>query len=255
MGSNNYRGEISQIVDDVFINYTLELPDEELTSTSGYFMKGSPMRYSYFTVQRGATSQCEQTTEVYEIDRATGNKIDKKLAALTWSSHRSKDVCLGLITGYTLPQGWEKLMAPPYYSCYVSAASVKESGIGHNPKTGKIDLHTNRIRALDSAILTIYLPPLPAGISINDLQVFLNSHKEQEIIHDHSHNHALPQPIAVASTPHPSGTGIMVGVSGQPLPMGLYVVAMPSTGTVIKDPYTTSIAHHHGEAVATVEAV
>ena len=51
MGSNNHRGEISQIGDDIFINYALSLPvNEGPASTSGYFWKNPPGIYSYFIV-------------------------------------------------------------------------------------------------------------------------------------------------------------------------------------------------------------
>jgi len=225
MGSNNYRGEISQIIDEVFINYSLELPEDELASTSGYFMKGSPHRYSYFTVQRGATSQAEQTTLVYKIDLTYGEKTGDPLAALTWSSGRSKDICLGLITGYNMPKEWEKYMEPPYISCYVSVAGIRKRGIGRNPDD-EIDLHTARIQALHGAVLTLYLPPLPPSIAPEALQVFVNSHATQQGIHDHAQAAPAPPP-SVPALFDPSIRSMVIGTPGQPLQTGLYVVAKP----------------------------
>ncbi|MCE7990079.1 MAG: hypothetical protein DYG89_53725 [Caldilinea sp. CFX5] len=226
MGSPNYRGEISQIIDEVFINYSLELPEEELASTSGYFMKGSPLRYSYFTVQRGAISQPEQTTMVYRIDPTNGNKTDDLLAALTWSSDGSKDASVGLITGYTLPKGWEKHLEPPYVSCYVTAASMRKRGIGRN-QDDEIDLHTARIQDLDSAVLAIYLPTLPVGITADDLQVFINSHPAQQAAHNHAPGAVAPPPTPVAATFNPRINSMIIGAPDQRLQTGLYVVAKP----------------------------
>lgn len=226
MGSSPiYRGEISQIVDDVFINYTLELPDEELASTSGYFMKGLPQRYSTFTVQRGALNQPQQTTDVFEIDRESGNKTNKRLAALTWSSSGSKDLCLGLITGYTLPEAWKPFIEAAYFSCYVSAASIKKRGMGRNKK-GQIDLHTSRIQDLDDALLFLYLPTLPAGVAVADLQVYINSHQAQQGVHHHPPGHAVP-PTAVTAAFNPDINTLVIGAAGQALQTGLYVVAKP----------------------------
>lgn len=227
MGSPIYRGEISQIIDDVFINYTLELPDKELASTSGYFMKGSPQRYSTFTVQRGALNQPQQTTEVNEIDRESGNQTKNRLAALTWSSRGSKDLCLGLITGYTLPEDWKPFIEAAYFSCYVSAASIKKRGMGRNKK-GQIDLHTSRIQSLDDALLFLYLPTLPTGVTVNDLQVFINSHQAQQGVHHHPPGHADPlPPTAVAAAFNPDINTLVIGAAGQALQTGLYVVAKP----------------------------
>lgn len=226
MGANNHRGEISHIGDDLFINYTLELPEEELASTSGYFMKGSPFRYSYFTVERGATSKPQQATEVYEVDHTSGNKTNKRLAALTWSSGGSKEICLGLITGYTLPKEWEPFIEMACFSCYVSAASINKRGIGRNKK-GQIDLHTSRIQELDGAELVLYLPTLPDGVTVNDLQVFVNSHAAQQGVHHHPPGAAAPGPVAVPATLAPAINSLVIGGSGQPLQTGLYVIAKP----------------------------
>jgi hypothetical protein len=227
MTSHIYRGEISHIGEELFINYTLELPEEELASTSGYFMKGSPFRYTYFTVQRGAISQSQQTTEVYEIDHTTGNKTDKRFAALTWSSGGSSKLCLGLITGYTMPEDWKPFIEAAYFSCYVSAASVTKRGIGRNKK-GQIDLHTSRIQDLDDALLFLYLPTLPAGVAVADLQVYINSHQAQQGVHHHPLGHAdPPPPTAVTAAFNPDINTLVVGAAGQALQTGLYVVAKP----------------------------
>ncbi|MFZ4656863.1 MAG: hypothetical protein ACOYNY_07630 [Caldilineaceae bacterium] len=226
MGSNNYRGEISQIADELFINYSLELPEDELASTSGYFMKGSPHRYSYFTVQRGVTSQDEQTTTVYKIDLTSGNKTDELLAALTWSSGGAKDVSVGLITGYTLPKDWEKYMGPPYISCYVSVASIRKRGIGRN-RDDEIDLHTARIQALQGAVLTIYLPTLPESIAANEMRVFINSHTAQQADHHQAPGAVAPPPNQVNAMFDTRINSMVIGAPGQPLQTGLYVVAKP----------------------------
>jgi hypothetical protein len=225
MGTNSYRGEISQIVDEMFINYSLELPEDELASTSGYFMKGSPFRYSYFTVQRGATSKPQQTTTVYKIDLTNGNKTDELLAALTWSSGGSKNVCLGLITGYTLPKGWEAHVAPPYFSCYVSVASLRKPGIGRN-QDDQLDLHSSRIQELSDAVLRIYVPTLPEGIAANELKLFMNSHNTQQAGHHQALGSVAP-PTPFEVTFDPEINCMVIGGPGQLLQTGLYVIAKP----------------------------
>ena len=225
MGTNTYRGEISHIVDEMFINYSLELPEEELASTSGYFMKGSPFRYSYFTVERGETSKQQQTTKVYKIDPTNGNKTDELLAALTWSSGGSKNVCLGLITGYTLPKEWEGLLAPPYFSCYVSVASIRKPGIGRN-QDDQLDLHSSRIQELSDAVLAIYVPTLPESIAVNDFQVFINSHNTQQGTHHQALGSVAP-PTSATARFDPEFNSMVIGGPGQLLQTGLYVVAKP----------------------------
>lgn len=225
MGTNSYRGEISQIVDEMFINYSLELSEEELASTSGYFMKGSPHRYSYFTVQRGATSQPEQTTLVHKIDLTYGHKVGDPLAALTWSSGQSKDICVGLITGYNMPKEWETYMEPPYVSCYVSVAGIRKRGIGRN-LDDLIDFHTARIQALQGAVLTLYLPTLPPGLAPEELQVFVNSHATQQGVHAHAQAEPPPPP-SVPALFNPAIRSMVIGAPGQPFQTGLYVVAKP----------------------------
>jgi len=225
MGSPIYRGEISQIIDEVFINYSLELPEDELASTSGYFMKGSPHRYSYFTVQRGTTSESEVKTSVHKIDLTYGNKIGDPLAMLAWSSGRSKDICVGLITGYNMPKEWEKYMEPPYISCYVSVASTRKRGIGRNADD-EIDFHTARIQALPGAVLTLYLPTLPSIVAPEALQVFVNSHGTQQTVHTHAPAAPAPPP-SVPALFDPALRSMVIGAPGQPLQTGLYVVAKP----------------------------
>lgn len=226
MGSTIHRGEISHIGDDLFINYTLELPEQEQSSTSGYFMKSSPFRYSYFTIQRGADSPSPQTTEVYEVDHTSGNKTSNRLAALTWSSGGSKAVCLGLITGYTMPEEWKSFIEAAYFSCYISAASIEKRGIDLN-KNGQIDLHTSRIQDLDDAVLALYLPTLPTGVTVDDLQVFVNSHAAQQDAHHHPPDGVASGPIVVPATFAPAINSLIIGAPGQSLPTGLYVVAKP----------------------------
>lgn len=254
MGSNNHRGEISQISDDVFINYSLNLPDEELASTSGYFMKdvgNPPLRYSHFTVQRGATSSSVQTTTVHQIDPVTGTKLDP-LATIQWSSNRAKDICLGLIIGYeppsALPPEWVEL-APPYYPCYVSMASVSLPGMGDSHTTGKPDIHANRITESPSAILTINLP---SGVSTGNLKPFLYRHK-------HAHGGAAPgtpEPEEITNTVQLLPNQIVIGAPGEVLPMGLYVVAMPALETATANSTSpVQTPYHHEETSETVVAV
>lgn len=235
MGSNNYRGEISHIADDMFINYTLELPDEELASTSGYFMKDAPLRYSSFIVQRGSACHLEQTTDLCAIDRMTGAKTTNKLASVTWSDG-SKDICLGMIAGYTLPKEWEAQLEAPYASIYLSMAGAKpnEAGLGHDPTGDKIDIHLNRITAWDSAVLTIPLPLLPEGVALADVQLFIKSHQPEHGHGGGEHEHGsargeapatLPDPIPLTTLLNAAGDALVIGTAGQPLQMGLYLLS------------------------------
>lgn len=215
MGSSPiYRGEISQLADDIFINYSLVLPDVELASTSGYFMKELPLRYSYFTLQRGATSQPVQTTVVHQIDGATGKKA-AELMSVAWSSNGSNELYLGLVAGYDLPGPLDAAWQPVGTPCYLSMAGVPASGGGSG------GLARQRITAWDSALLTIHLP---ADESTADLVPFLY-HYQQPL---GSAPPELPQATPVTNSITRLPDRIVIGAPGEPLPLGLYVLARPA---------------------------
>lgn len=214
MGSSpNYRGEISQIADQIFINYSLALPDTDLASTSGYFMKELPLRYTYFTVQRGAATQPEQTTVVHKFDAATGQKSDE-LLRLTWASGGANDLYLGMIAGYDLPSpladGWEPIGTPCYLSMSGKPAAAQSNGAA-----------PPRITEWAAATLTIQLP---TGSASDGVAAFLY-HYQQPL---GSAPPELPQATPVQNSITRLPDRIIIGAPGETLPLGLYVLAKPA---------------------------
>lgn len=218
------RQEVHLIGGHPFFSSGLIAADSGATLVSGQIEQGSPTRESYFTVEScAAQSQPAQPTAVKD-----GEEV---LATLAWTNPTDERVSLGLMTGYdppnALPAGWE----PFAMTFYLSMASRRYPGVG---STG---LDEQRLTAWPAAVLTIDFAAVQAAEHEHAAQTAtLREYAPAEVklfFYGHQHtaaHHGQMEPVADEITNALwDGDQIVIGGAGQSLPLGLYLIARPTT--------------------------